>query len=123
QQPAPGIPGESKPLDAQMDAEGLEIGYLFHPADRHLAGDRRATATPLVVIDELPVAGESVELWEEILVMGTRTAVQNHDPMSSTHPPHKQGHLADGHHCLRGAGAHGHDGITGGPRARRRRAA
>jgi hypothetical protein len=75
EQTTPGVAQQCEPVETPLISQLLEIGHLLPPADRDISGYRRLAAAPLVVVDQLPPAGQGVESGEEIIVMGARAAV------------------------------------------------
>src|SRR3954462_8385201 len=73
---------------------------MLGPAHRYIARHRRAAAAALVVIDQLPSVGESVEAREQVVVVRPRSAVQYHRWLPPADPPDEQLDTPDGDEAL-----------------------
>jgi hypothetical protein len=62
-----------------MRVQGVEVGDMLLPSDRCLARNGRLASAALVIVEERAAGSEQVVLREQIIVTGTRAAVQHHD--------------------------------------------
>jgi hypothetical protein len=83
-------------LETPLMPQVLQVGDVLLPADRSFSCYRRSPTAALIVVDELSLSCQLVKTGQEVIMVRSRTAVQNHRGRSPADPALED---ADSAHC------------------------